>query len=303
MSDFVSLQTALSGLRASQARMNTIGHNLANVDTPGYTRQIVDLTEASPYQSPMGWIGAGVDVTGITRARDAFLDARVRTTSDTQAGFQTRADLLQRTETVLGEPSQGISGPLAAVWSAFESAASTPSDSGARTAALSALGNLTTRIRQVSSGWSQVAGDVKQSLSASVTDVNDKLAQLAKLNEVIGAASSSGSPNDLLDQRDQLIDQLASEAGATAILSPDGTARVVIGGLSVVNGSSSTPLTLRSDGTIAGPSGLTVQPGGKIGGYQSFLATDLPGYQAQLDGFVRDLATALNAQHAAGFSR
>jgi flagellar hook-associated protein 1 FlgK len=302
MSDFVSLQTALSGLRASQARMNTIGHNLANVDTPGYTRQIVDLTEASPYQSPMGWIGAGVDVTGINRARDAFLDARVRTSSDTQAGFQTRADLLQRTETVLGEPSQGISGPLAALWSTFESAASTPNDSGARTAALSALGNLTTRIRQVSTGWSQVAGDVKQSLSASVTDVNDKLAQLAKLNGVIGAASSSGSPNDLLDQRDQLIDQLASEAGATSILSPDGTARVVIGGLSVVNGSTSTPLTLRSDGTIAGPSGLTAPAGGKIGGYQSFLATDLPGYQAQLDGFVSDLATALNTQHAAGFS-
>jgi flagellar hook-associated protein 1 FlgK len=302
MSDFVSLQTALSGLRASQARMNTIGHNLANVDTPGYTRQIVNLTEASPYESLSGWIGAGVNVTGINRARDAFLDARVRSSSDTQAGFQTRADLLQRTETVLGEPSQGISGPLAAVWSAFENAASSPSDSGARTAALSALGNLTTRIRQVSDGWSQVATDVKQSLSASVTDVNDKLGQLAKLNEVIGTATSSGSPNDLLDQRDQLIDQLSSEIGAVGILSPDGTARVVIGGLSVVDGTSPSPLTLRNDGTIAGPSGLTVLAGGKVGGYQTYLSTDLPGYQAQLDGVATDLAAALNAQHAAGFS-
>src|ERR1700704_3565616 len=97
MSDFVSLQTALSGLRASQARMNTIGHNLANVNTPGYTRQIVNLTEASPYQSPSGWMGAGVDVTGINRARDAFLDARVRSSSDTQAGFQTRGGLPPRT--------------------------------------------------------------------------------------------------------------------------------------------------------------------------------------------------------------
>jgi flagellar hook-associated protein 1 FlgK len=302
MSEFVSLQTALSGLRATQAKMDTIGHNMANVDTPGYTRQIVDLTEAAPYQSVSGWMGAGVDVTGITRARDAFLDARVRSSSDTQAGFQTRADLLQRTETVLGEPSSGISGPLAAVWSAFENAASSPSDSGARTAALSALGNLTTRIQQVSSGWSQIAGDVKQSLSASVTDVNDKLGQLAKLNQAIGSASSSGAPNDLLDQRDLLIDQLSTEVGATGIVSPDGTARVVIGGLSVVDGSSSTPLTLRTDGTIAGPSGLTVTAGGKIGGYQSFLSTDLPGYQARLDGVATDLATALNAQHAAGFS-
>jgi flagellar hook-associated protein 1 FlgK len=282
--------------------MNTISHNLANVNTPGYTRQLVNLTEASPYQSPSGWMGAGVDVTGISRARDAFLDARVRTSSDIQAGFQTRADLLQRTETVLGEPSQGISGPLAALWSAFENAASAPADSGARTAVLGALGNLTTRIRQVSDGWSQVAGDVRQSLSASVSDVNNKLGQLAKLNEVIGSASISGAPNDLLDQRDQLIDQLATDVGATSVVGADGTARVVIGGLSVVNGTSSTPLTLGSNGTITGPSGLTVAAGGKIGGFQSFLSTDLPGYQAGLDAFATDLANALNTQHAAGFS-
>ncbi|HEX9317289.1 MAG TPA: flagellar basal body protein, partial [Actinomycetota bacterium] len=64
MPDFVSLQTALSGLRAAQAHINTIGQNMANVDTPGYTRQLVDLTEAMPYQSPSGWIGSGVDVSG-----------------------------------------------------------------------------------------------------------------------------------------------------------------------------------------------------------------------------------------------
>ena len=167
MPDFVSLQTALSGLRAAQAQMNAIGQNMANVDTPGYTRQLVDLTEALPYQSLSGWLGTGVDVSGINRARDAFLDGRVRSTSDTQAGLQARADLLQSTESVMGEPSQGISGPLAAVWSAFENAASSPADAGARTAALSALDNLATRVRQVAGGWSQIRGDVQQSLSAA----------------------------------------------------------------------------------------------------------------------------------------
>jgi flagellar hook-associated protein 1 FlgK len=281
--------------------MNTIGQNMANVNTPGYTRQLVDLTEALPYQSPSGWLGTGVDVSGITRARDAFLDARVRSTSDTQAGLQARADLLQSTETVMGEPSQGISGPLAAVWSAFENAASSPADTGARTAALGALDNLATRVRQVAAGWSQIRGDVQQSLSAAVTDVNSKLGQLATLNGAI-AASTSGSPNDLLDQRDVLLDKLATEAGATSILSPDGTARVVIGGLSVVNGTSATPLTLQAGGTLADPSGTTAVAGGTIGGYQTFLSSDLPAYQAQLDGFATDLANALNAAHANGFT-
>lgn len=301
MPDFVSLQTALSGLRAAQLQMNAIGQNMANVNTPGYTRQLVNLTEALPYQTPSGWIGTGVDVSGINRARDAFLDARVRSTSDTQAGLQARADLLQSTESVMGEPAQGISGPLAAVWSAFENAASSPADTGARTAALSALDNLATRVRQVAAGWSQIRGDVQQSLSAAVTDLNSKLGQLATLNGAI-ASSTSGSPNDLLDQRDVLLDTLATEAGATSVLSPDGTARVVIGGLSVVNGTSATPLTLQAGGTLADPFGTTAVAGGTIGGYQTFLSSDLPAYQAQLDGFATDLATALNAQHANGFT-
>jgi flagellar hook-associated protein 1 FlgK len=201
----------------------------------------------------------------------------------------------------MGEPSQGISGPLAAVWSAFENAASSPADTGARTAALGALDNLATRVRQVAAGWSQIRGDVQQSLSAAVTDVNSKLGQLATLNGAI-AASTSGSPNDLLDQRDVLLDKLATEAGATSILSPDGTARVVIGGLSVVNGTSATPLTLQAGGTLADPSGTTAVAGGTIGGYQTFLSSDLPAYQAQLDGFATDLANALNAAHANGFT-
>src|SRR4029077_12630007 len=133
---------------------------------------------------------------------------------------------------------------------------------GARTAALSALDNLATRVRQVAAGWNQIRGDVQQYLSAAVTDVNSKLGQLATLNGAIAAASFSGPPNNLLDQRDVLLDKLATEAGATSILSADGTARVVVGGLSVVNGTSATPLTLEAGGTLTGPSGTTVVAGG-----------------------------------------
>lgn len=302
MSNFVSLETALSGLRAQQARMSTISNNVANVDTPGYTREIVNLTNAEPYQSPVGWMGTGVDVTGITRARDAFLDARARSSSDAQAGFQTRADLLKNTESVLGEPSQGISTPLDALWSAFESAASNPADAGARTTVLNALGALTTRIQQVANGWTQQATQATQSLSQTVSDVNTKLSELASLNASIQAASTSGGANDLLDQRDQLLDQLASEAGATAVLSANGTARVVIGGDSVVQDTHVSPLTVNPNGTITALSGTPLTVGGKIGGYQSFLSSDLPAYQAQLNTFAQDLTTALNTQSAAGFS-
>src|SRR4029077_5417506 len=100
--------------------------------------------------------------------------------------------------------------------------------------------------------------------------------QLATLNGAIAAASFSGPPNDLLDQRDVLLDKLATEAGATSILSADRPARVVGGGLSVVNGTSATPLTLEAGGTLTGPSGTTVVAGGTVGGYPTFLAAALP---------------------------
>ena len=303
MSDFVSLNTALSGLRAAQTRMTTVGQNIANVDTPGYTRQVVTLSGSNPYFSPVGWLGAGVDVASITRAHDGFLDARVRAGSDAQSSLQARADLLQRAESTLGEPSQGLTGPLSALWSAFENVASSPADSSARTTALTAVGNLTTRIQQVAAGLTQLGADARQALSAKVGDLNTKLQQVADLNRIIGAASGSGAPNDLLDRRDQLLDQLASEAGATVIQSQAGPARVVIGAISAVDGTSATALTLRSDGTIGvGSSGPAVTVGGEIGGYQSFLSGDLAGVQARLDNFVQDFASALNAQHAAGFA-
>jgi flagellar hook-associated protein 1 FlgK len=303
VSDFVSLNRALSGLRAAQTRMNTIGQNISNVDTPGYTRQVVTLNESNPYSSPVGWMGSGVDVASVTRARDGFLDARVRAGSDARSSLQTRADLLQRTESTLGEPDQGLTGPLSAVWSAFENLASSPSDSSARITALSALGSLTTRVQQVATGLTQLGADARQALAAKVADVNSKLQQVADLNKAISASSANGPPNDLLDKRDQLIDQLASEAGATVVQTGDGPARVVIGAISAADGTSATPLTLRSDGTIGvGSSGPAVTVGGEIGGYQSFLSGDLSGVQTRLDSFVKDFASALNAQHAAGYA-
>lgn len=302
MSDFVSLQTALSGLRAAQTQMTVAGQNVANTATAGYTREVVNLTSSPPYQTTAGWMGSGVEVTSITRARDAFLDASVRTTSNLQAGSQAKADLLQQAEQILGEPSQGISTPLNALFSAFEGAANNPSDSSARASVIAALSALTTRIQQVSSGWNALATHAQQDVTAKLATVNDQLAQVASLNVDIAAAVGSGNPNSLLDQRDRLLDQLASEVGATSVTDPDGSVRVELGSTSLVDGNHVNALSLTPSGAITNAQGATVVAGGAVGGEQSVLVNDLPGLQANLNGFTQDLAAALNAQHAAGFT-
>lgn len=302
MSDFVSLQTALSGLRAAQTQMTVAGQNVANTSTAGYTREVVNLTASPPYQTVAGWMGSGVEVTSITRARDAFLDASVRTTSNLQAGSQATANLLQQAEQILGEPSQGISAPLNALFSAFESAANNPSDSSARATVMAALNDLTTRIRQVASGWNTLADQTQQDITAKVATVNSQLAQVASLNKDIAAASGSGIPNSLLDQRDRLLDQLASEVGATSVTDPDGSVRVELGSTSLVDGISVNSLTFNANNTITSAQGGAVVAGGAVGGEQSVLVNNLPALQAKLNTFTQDLATALNAQHAAGFT-
>lgn len=302
MSEPLSLQTAFSGLQAAQAQMDTIANNVANANTPGYVRQVVDLVTADPYQTSAGWVGNGVTTQGIRQIRSAFLDAAVRGTSANQASYQAQATLLQNAEQVLGEPSNGISTPLDALWSAFENAAANPSNPGAQSTVVSALTTLTNQINQVSASWSQAGQQATQSIATQLSTVNGQLSQLAALNGAIQQASSGGSPGNLLDQRDQLLNTLASETGATSIVNADGTASVSIGGAGVVNGTTASPLTLNTNGTLTAQAGEPLTLGGTIGGYQTFVSSQLPQLQSQLNTFASDLATALNAQNEAGFN-
>jgi flagellar hook-associated protein 1 FlgK len=302
MGEPLSLQTAFSGLQAAQAQMDTISNNIANANAPGYVRQVVNLVTADPSQTSAGWVGNGVTIQGISQVRSAFLDAAVRTTTANQANSQAQATLLQNAEQVLGEPSNGISTPLDALWSAFENAASDPSNPGAQGTVVAALTTLTNQINQVSATWSQAGQQTSQSIGTQLSTVNGQLTQLAAINEAISAASAGGSPNSLLDQRDQLLNSLAGETGATSTVNADGTATVSIGGAGVVNGTSASVLTLNGNGTITAQAGQALTLGGTIGGYQTFVSTQLPALQSQLNTFASDLASALNSQNEAGYN-
>lgn len=301
MSNFVGLNTALSGLRASQMGLDTASHNVANAGTAGYTRQRVNLQAAQPFASAVGPMGTGVRITDIARLRDGFLDARVRTTLGGFAYADTRAQGLGRAEALLTEPDSGIGGALAEMWNAFEDLALDPSGPAARRQVVGALEALADRVETLRTGWRQLATDTRRGIDTDIAEVNDLLTRVAELNRLIPqqAAADGQLPNDLMDVRDHHIDRLADLIGATSVTHPDGRVTVSAGGVQLVDGLTTRPLQALADGRLALADDPTPRAfGGEIAADSRFVTEDLPALQGELDAIVDGLVTQLNAQHA-----
>lgn len=303
MSDFSALHVAMSGLKAAQLKMDTASNNIANANTVGYTRQRVDLKTRYPNFDPAGQVGAGVDVADIARIRDTFLDGRVRSASAALEETDVRADFLSRAELLTGEPEIGVTASLDRLWGAFEDLALDPTDRTSRQAVLDELGSFTTVVNQISTGLESLREGAVESAQATLSDVNGTLAEIARLNVVIlDASAEPGTPNDLMDQRDRLIDQVSRQIGATAVTDDDGAVRMSLNGLSLVTGSDHRPLTIDIDaGVVTHPTGVAVSPAGEVGGYLAVYHDDIPQIQTQLDVFATQAADAINAVHQAGY--
>lgn len=296
---FSALSIAVSGLRAQSYAIETTSHNVANAATPGYRRQRVDLKPAFPRQGPLGTAGAGVVATSVSRATDVLADLRARGAAGQAASLTTRAQLAMSAEDVFGEPDRGVGVALAEVWSSFAALAVAPSDEAARQQVLSSLDALATRVNDVRNGMTSLADDALVRLRSEVDAVNQAAARIAEINRF--APMPGGLPADLADERDRLLDQLATSVGATSKLQPDGQARVTISGLAIVDGSQATALsvtTVPAPGVVhpAGP----VSAGGVAGGLVAALTDDLPNLRGRLDTFVSGLLADLNALHATG---
>lgn len=305
MSGFVGLHTALTGIRAAQVGLDTASHNVANAHTPGYTRQRVDLASRPPWQSPVGPVGTGVDVTGIGRLRDAFLDQRARLTAASAAGSGLRADLLDRAERLLGEPDHGVTAELTKLWDSFEDLANTPADSAARRGVVTSLQSVSARIRAVATAWDELAADTATRGETSVAEANDALNRIAALNDAVASATARGeSPGDLQDERDLLADRLATLLGVTVRTDADGALAVHLDGEQLVDGTVASTLALGGAPTyeLTTDAGVTVTPGGEVGAVQQVLTVDLPALSGELDALAVDLADAVNTVHAGGWT-
>ena len=314
---FVSLNTGLSALSAQQHGLDVTGQNIANANTDGYSRQRVRLEAtgglaAAAIFSRSLTPGGGVRALGFERLRDAFLDARALQEHATDASLRTTQSVLSRLELSFAEPGDnGIQEQLAAFWAGWDDVANRPGDTGARVQLLE-LG------RTVAASFTRVAHDLaslrdasRGQLEARVNDVNQAAERIAELNTTIQSAVNAGlSPNDLLDQRDRLIGDLAGLAGVTTRPGDAGTADVFIGGTALVRGSTVDALAVTAPdaaGTVEvrwGPLGPRADlGGGELAGLVDAVDETLPVWQHSLDDAACSVRDTVNRVQAEGFDQ
>jgi flagellar hook-associated protein 1 FlgK len=310
------LGTGITALNAAQAGMLTTSHNISNAATPGYHRQETVQRAAIAQFTGAGYIGKGVEVTDIRRAYDRFLAAQVVSAQSQSSQLDSYYAHIKQLDDMLADPTAGLSPALQAFFDASSAVANSPSSIPARQSMLSSAQSLVSRFHAMQQRYDEIRTGLDDEIRTSVTNINSYAQQIASLNRAIVTAQggSTGQPNDMLDQRDQLLLQLNKEIGATLVKQDDGSYNVFIGnGQALVVGGSSFALTVGYD--LTGPTRLAVGysasggtawlpdsslQGGALGGYIDFRSGTLDSAQNALGRIALGLAQTFNDQHARG---
>jgi flagellar hook-associated protein 1 len=308
ISSFYGLQTSLRGLLAQQRLLDTAGHNIANASTKGYSRQEAALVASPALEIPAGGIvggsgahlGSGVDVQSYRRIRDQFVDIQFRGQNANLGEWAARTKTLDRAELALNEPGEnGINEQLARFWDAWSQLgndAKNPALKQNLAETASALaGAINTVYDQIALTRDQALAEYTDLVSTGNPggEINQIAKEIAQLNDTISRFVTAGDiPNDLLDRRDQLIDDLSAFGQISLTEQPNGMVDVKYGSLDVVTGALPTWAT---------PTGAWTA-GGRLGGlYEaSRPGGTLDQYLADLDTVAANLETAINGMYPVG---
>jgi flagellar hook-associated protein 1 FlgK len=309
------MNVAVSGLRAFQRALETTSHNIANVSTPGYSRQRVDLAANQPELFGSSALGSGVIIQSISRYGDELLSTQMRTASSSFSRLDTYAEKAGALNNLFADSSTGLSAALQKFTNALQGVANTPTSTAARQVLLSEANGLVTRLQTYDARLDEIDNEINAQLRGEATSINSIASNIARLNQdIVRAQSQSGAaPADLLDARDAQLADLASRIETSVIRQDDGAVNVFIGnGQSLVLGNTSSTVVTQPDpfqpsrvslalktsgGTVDISSSLS---GGSIGGLLDFRREMLDPARNQLGQMAVALADVTNAQHREG---
>lgn len=309
-----ALTTGVSGLLAIQRALDVTSNNIANANTPGYSVERANLQELPAQPTGAGYVGSGVTVASITRSYDEALADQVRTSQSSLSSSTAFATAAGQVDNLLSASGSGLASTLQSFVNAIQGVANAPSATAQRQVLLSQAQALSQQLRSYDSQISQYRTGLEAQLGANVTQINSVASGIASLNTQIASALASGqTPNDLLDKRDVLLDQLSQYVGISTAPQSDGEVNVFFGaGQPLITGGSTQTLTLiqdpydatRHEIALKGPSGaadITSQvSGGALGGLLAVRSQVLDTAQNALGQISVGIATLVNQQQAAG---
>ena len=312
--DLFSIGT--SGLLAFQRSLNTISHNIANVNTEGYSRQSVQLATRPPEPNGYGFSGNGVDTVTIRRSYNEFVEGSLRSSTSSAAEFEAFHAMAAQLDDVVADPDTGINTALQRYFNAVQDVADTPASPAARQVLFNEGQSLANQFNELASWMQGLRGQVNSDINSSVNEINQMSQAIADLNQsiVIEQGRAGHPPNDLLDQRDTLIRHMAELVSVTTLEQDDGSVNVLVGtGQVLVRGNTATTLTVIQEAGDPNQVGVAVQgnggvlvpvtqqlSGGRIGGVINFREQMLDPATNSLGLVAIGLGQFANEQHHRG---
>jgi len=310
-SAFLGIEIARRALFANQRAQENVSHNIANANTPGYSRQrvVLESTYASAFSTTpgMGQVGTGVRVADVTRIRDAFTDMQYRNENAGLGQWEVQRDILSQVESIFNEPSDiGISSVLSQFWQSLETLAENAGSAETRETVKERALSLADTINHTALSLNQILDDIKYRLGVKVEEVNTIARQIAELNGQIQTMEITGiTASDLRDKRDLLLDELSKIVQIDTSQDEQGLFSVNIGGSILIKGTDYDTFTL--DKTQALPQvkwqTYNTPVNMKKGELQGLLDlyAKVTGYRTDLETFAHSLADRFNEIHRQGW--
>ena len=316
---FGALDLASRSLATQQAGTTVAGQNMANVNNPAYAREQTVIQTSDSIETSAGEEGTGADVVSITEARDSLLDNQIQSENSVTGSFTAQQTALQNAEAYLGEQLSSTSSSSSATSSSnglaamlsnlLNSFSSMTTDAGDSATVVQAAQAVTNQFNQVSANLSQVRSNLNTTIQNNVASCNQDLNQIATLNQqIVQAEAGGGTANNLVDTREQTIENLAGLVNISTTAQSNGSVNISIGGVSMVAGSSAVDglqtydagggQLLIQDENSATPLSVT---GGSIGGNITARDGALSTLQTSLDTLASQLATQVNNIYSAGY--
>lgn len=313
------INSAMSGLSAAQSALNTVSNNISSYNVAGYTRQTTILGASNSTLTGGGWVGNGVYVSGVQREYDAFITNQLRAAQNQSSGLTTRYQQMSKIDDVLSDTTNSLSANLQDFFKSLQTLVSNAEDPAARQTVLRKADGLVNQFKTNDQYLRDQDAQVNTAISTSVDQINNYAKQIANLNDQISRLTGVGagaSPNELLDQRDQLVSELNKIVGVDVTVQDSGTYNISIAnGYTLVQGSNASQLAAVK--SSADPARTTIAyvdaaagnveisekqiTTGSLGGLLTFRSQDLDQARNTLNQMALAFADAMNTQHQAGF--
>lgn len=313
------INTALSGINAASAALNTTGNNISNYSVAGYSRQTTILAQANSTLSGTNYYGNGVSVASVNREYDAFITNQLRSASTQSSAMTTQYNQLSNIDDMFSSTTNTLSSNIQDFFSSIQTLVSNADDASARQAVLGKADGLVNQFQVTDTYLRNLDSSLNTSVTSTVDQINGYAKQIANVNQQIAKLKGAGAgsePNDLMDQRDQLVSNLNTLVGVTVSQQDGGSYNISIGnGISLVQGDSysklaavpsSTDPTRTTIASVDPTTGATSEipekliTTGSLGGLLAF-RTDLDNTRNQLGQMAMALGSSFNTQHEAGY--